>query len=102
MPAMALREFVCLVCGQKFKSFTADMILPWDQICDDCMAAVWVYEGQALRQQVSLRMAGQPEERIEGIAQAIEYVRRETPDVGVLVQRRVWLRSMNAAKQGQV
>lgn len=98
MPVMALREFVCLLCGQKFRSFTADFILPWDQICDACVAECWPYEGQALRQQVAVRLAGQPEQHIEGIAHAIEYLRRETPDLQKMIQTREWLRGRNAAE----
>ena len=99
---MALRSFNCLRCGQKFESFTADFILPWDQICDACLVECWPYVGQALRQQIALRLAGQPETHIEAIASAIERYRQEMPDVQQIIQRRVWLRIPNAVPRKSV
>lgn len=35
---MAEREFVCVLCGKIFRRVSGDLLLPPDQVCDDCLA----------------------------------------------------------------
>jgi len=68
--AMAVREFDCLLCGQKFSRMTADAIFPADQICDNCLAELAQLEGDALRNRISQHLAERAIQQA-GLADAI-------------------------------
>jgi hypothetical protein len=57
MAVMALREFECTLCGQRFKKFSGDLILPGPRLCDACLRELWQLEGDALRERVSHDLA---------------------------------------------
>jgi len=54
---MAVRDFDCILCQRHFSRMSADLILPEDLICDECLAELWRLEGDELRKYVSQHLA---------------------------------------------
>lgn len=73
---MAARDLECILCQRHFTRFCADLILPENQVCDECLEELSPLTGDELRQGVSQRLdrsAPQRDRRFEErIVQAIE------------------------------
>jgi hypothetical protein len=54
---MADRDLDCILCQRHFTRFCADLILPENLICDECLAELCQLEGDELRKRVSQRLA---------------------------------------------
>ncbi|MBN1658219.1 MAG: hypothetical protein JXA93_07440 [Anaerolineae bacterium] len=48
MPGFAVRDVECILCRRQFSLMTADFILPWTLICDECLDEIWEMEGEDL------------------------------------------------------
>jgi hypothetical protein len=60
MAIMALRDFECTLCRERFTLLSGDLILPVPVFCDECLRELWPLEGDALREYVAQRMVEQP------------------------------------------
>jgi hypothetical protein len=40
MAYLAEREFDCLLCAHPFSRYCGDLVLPEDQVCDQCLAGL--------------------------------------------------------------
>ena len=56
MAIMALREFECTLCQQRFTLLSGDLILPEPMLCDACLQELWQLEGDALRKHISYHL----------------------------------------------
>ena len=67
MAILALREFECTLCHQRFTLLSGDLILPIPRLCDECLKVLWELEGDALEKRISesLARASQDGERPE-------------------------------------
>lgn len=70
---IADREFDCILCGRHFSQMTADLILPEDKICAECLEKLWRLEGDTLREYLLQRLAklGFQDKEIERIIKVI-------------------------------
>ncbi len=57
---MTEREFECLLCGRQFTRMSADLILPENRVCDECLAALGPLDEAALRNEITRRLAARP------------------------------------------
>ncbi|HSJ56097.1 MAG TPA: hypothetical protein VLC95_02900 [Anaerolineae bacterium] len=53
MPGFAVRDVECILCRKQFSLMTADFIVPWTLICDECLAQVWALEGEDLTEHLA-------------------------------------------------
>lgn len=53
MAILALREFECTLCQQRFTLLSGDLILPGPRVCDECLSVLWELEGDALEKRIS-------------------------------------------------
>ena len=53
MAILALREFECTLCQQRFTLLSGDLVPPGTRICDECLKVLWELEGDALENHIS-------------------------------------------------
>ena len=53
MAILALREFECTLCQERFTLLSGDLIVPGPRVCDECLKALWELEGDALAKHIS-------------------------------------------------
>ena len=60
MAIMALRDFECTLCRERFTLLSGDLMLPVPVFCDECLKELWPLEGDALREYVAQHLAERP------------------------------------------
>ena len=63
MAILALREFECTLCHQRFTLLSGDLILPIPRLCDECLKVLWELEGDALEKRISESLAKASQDR---------------------------------------
>ena len=63
MAILALREFECTLCQQRFILLSGDLILPLPRICDECLEVLWELEGDALEKHISESLGNASKDR---------------------------------------
>lgn len=89
---MAARDFDCILCQRHFSRMSADLILPEDLICDECLAELWRLEGDELGKYVSQHLARrtlQDKELENRIVETIQMLkqRKTGTSIGKIVQK---------------
>ncbi len=75
MPGMAVREFECTLCRQKFSLLSGDLFFPGPNICDDCLEEVWELESEELAKHVAGRVASEEKIGVNSIVRHIKWHR---------------------------
>jgi hypothetical protein len=60
---LAVRDFECILCGRPFSRMTADLLLPEDQVCDDCLGTLGPLDENDLRAAIAQRQPHSKENR---------------------------------------
>jgi 5-methylcytosine-specific restriction endonuclease McrA len=60
---IATRDFECTLCGRPFSRQTGDLILPADEVCDECLAAFGPLDEKDLWATIARRRANSKENR---------------------------------------
>ena len=77
MAGMALREFACSLCGQKFEKYSGDLMIPGPEICDNCLHDVWQMDETTLASHVRLCLEQQKRQvALQDMVQHIQWFKQ--------------------------
>lgn len=98
---IAVRDFDCDLCQQSFTLCTGDLIVSEIDLCDQCLADLWLLEGEDLRQHISQQLArnaspseggsagdGEQSELEDRIVQWIQRYKQQGVDINQHLQNR--------------
>jgi hypothetical protein len=88
MPGLAVREYECTLCQQRFTLLSGDLILPGPRLCDQCLRDVWELEGEALAKHAAGCLAGRDKTPVDNIVRHLKGLKVQWKSVEEAIQAR--------------